>query len=412
MQTLGDYENAFKYLHLAKSNTPKKTSEYAAITDAIGLNYFFIGNLKKAESYFKETAEMAIEINDSIRYAKAIGNLALIKQKNGNIEDAISLLNKDLRISEKTENDQNTIYASALLIELYIENKDWDKAGETLKKIKNFKGSKTYSQKKELEIIKLELKILQHQNKTNGELSLRRRMSVLEESLKNKEDDMAIGKANWMIQKTKFEKKIDKAENQIKKESELKNFYAIIIILFLLLSFFLFKNFKKQLKTKKLQHQNDLLEFELEKTKADQKLLEANKNLNAQIDYLKEKNIQIKKLKEEINNVKKSPPSVNIEKKTGKLNTLLESHLMTENNWISFKSEFEKEHPEFYRLLEEDFPEITNSNKRILLLQKLNFSKNEIAELLGITNDAVKKSLQRLKKKLGDKFNVLSNHIN
>src|SRR5690606_12953803 len=128
-------------------------------------------------------------------------------------------------------------------------------------------------------------------NSSEGELQLRRRMFVVEESLKNKDDDMPIGKANWMIQKTKFEQQIDKAENKAKAASKLTNFYTIIIILFLLLSFFLFQNLKKQLKTKQLQHQNDLLEFELEKIKAAQKLSEANENLNAQIDFLKDKNV-------------------------------------------------------------------------------------------------------------------------
>lgn len=75
------------------------------------------------------------------------------------------------------------------------------------------------------------------------------------------------------------------------------------------------------------------------------------------------------------------------------------------------QKEFQKEHPQFYNLLEDEFPEITDSNKRILFLQKLNLNNNEIAELLGITTEAVKKSKQRLKKKLGDKFDLLSKNI-
>ena len=58
-----------------------------------------------------------------------------------------------------------------------------------------------------------------------------------------------------------------------------------------------------------------------------------------------------------------------------------------------------------------EFPELTVSNIRILMLQKLNFSNNETAELLGVTTDAIKKSKQRLKKKLGTKSNLLFDHI-
>jgi DNA-binding CsgD family transcriptional regulator len=55
----------------------------------------------------------------------------------------------------------------------------------------------------------------------------------------------------------------------------------------------------------------------------------------------------------------------------------------------------------------ENFPEITASNLRIILLQKLGFSNADISGLLGITVEAVKKSKQRLKRKLGDKYDLL-----
>lgn len=45
----------------------------------------------------------------------------------------------------------------------------------------------------------------------------------------------------------------------------------------------------------------------------------------------------------------------------------------------------------------------------MLLLQKLEFNNQEIADLLGVTPDAIKKSKQRLKKKLGTKFTILFN---
>ena len=64
--------------------------------DAIGLNYFHVGKLKEAESYLRRTALLSTQIKDEVRYAKALGNLALVKQKQGNVKAAISLANKDL----------------------------------------------------------------------------------------------------------------------------------------------------------------------------------------------------------------------------------------------------------------------------------------------------------------------------
>ena len=411
LQTLEDYPESLYYLNIATKYTPQKTAEFASLMDNIGMNYFRMGNDKAAESYFNKTAVLAKQIKDQVRYAKALGNLALVKQKRSDLQTAISLLKEDIKISEQEQSNQNTMYASILLAELYIKNSNLDQAEQILYKAKEIADSKSYFKKSELQIIKLKLDILKQQNKTDNELALRRRMIVLEDSLKNKDGDIAISNANWVIQKTKFQQNINRTADEVKHESAMKNIYAVVIVMAFILAVFIFLNFKKQLKNRQLQYNQKVTLLELEKIKTEHKLTEAHENLNAQIDYLKDKNIQIKKLKSEIDQIKQSS-SHYLEKENKKLSTLLESHLMTENNWNTFKREFQKEHPEFYQLLQNDFPEITDSNKRILLLQKLNFNNNEIAELLGITPDAVKKSKQRLKKKLGTKCDTLFEHIN
>jgi tetratricopeptide (TPR) repeat protein len=409
LQSLGDYPGSLHYLNLAKKNTPEKSSEYATILDNIGLNYFNLGNIKAAESYFNRTALLAKEIKDEVRYAKVLGNLALIEKQRGNFKSAISLIKRDIEISERKQSNQNTMYASILLAELYIANKNLDQAEEVLTEAQSIACSKLYFEKSELQIIKLKLEILHKRNKTDNELELRRRMLVLENSLKNKDGDMAISKANWIIQKTKFQQKINKAKDQFKHESKMNKIYSVIILLTVLLAVVLFFSFRKQLKNRHFEYKQKVSSLEFEKIKNEHKLTEAQENLKVQNDYLKDKNFQIKKLEIEKDLIKKSS-SGNLEK--GKLNALLESHLMTDNNWNTFKREFQKEHPEFYQLLHDDFPEITDSNKRILLLQKLDLNTSEIAELLGITTEAVKKSRQRLKKKLGTKFNILLKYLN
>ena len=408
MQTLGDYKEAAYYLDLAQKNAPKKSIEYASITNAIGANYLHTSDLKKAEYYFLQTAKLSQEIQNKVRYAKALGDLALVKQKQGDFKSAISLVKKDISISKAEKSYQNTMYASILLAELYLDDNDFTKADQALKEAENIVYSKTYFEKSELQIIQLKLRILQHQNKADEELILRRRMLVLEDSLKNKDGDMAINKVNWMIQKEKFQQNINRTNEQYKNEISIKNVYAVIIILALSLLIFLIFNFKKHLKNRQIEYSEKVFSLKTEKIKNEQKLSEANENLDAHAAHLKEKNNQIKSLRSEINQIKNSSHS---DSEKENLNILLESHLMTEENWKIFKKEFQKVHPEFHRLLEEDFPELTDSNKRILLLQKLNFNNTEISELLGITPDAVKKSKQRLKKKLGDKFNILFEHI-
>ncbi|MGN7810856.1 hypothetical protein [Flavobacterium sp. 22076] len=86
---------------------------------------------------------------------------------------------------------------------------------------------------------------------------------------------------------------------------------------------------------------------------------------------------------------------------------MLSTHLMTDENWNAFKREFINQHTDFYNAIMENFPELKESNLKIIMLQKLDFNNYEMSNLLGVTIDAVKKSKQRLKKKLGDKYDLL-----
>lgn len=80
---------------------------------------------------------------------------------------------------------------------------------------------------------------------------------------------------------------------------------------------------------------------------------------------------------------------------------------MTEENWNKFKLEFQITYPDYYENLLFRYPDLTDSNLRIILLLKLGFSYNETVSLLGITAEAVCKSKQRMKKKFAENEELL-----
>lgn len=417
MHTLGDDEQAFNYLNLAKKYAIKNTSEYVEIINAIGLNNLNSGNIKDAESCFLQAIFIAKKLKNGMLYAKSIGNLALVNQQKGNYNDAITLLEKDISISKENENNRNTIQASIQLAKILILKQELTKAEELLDNVLKIAQLESNFEKLEFEIIELKLYILKQLNKTDDELELRRRYIDLKDSLKDKDGAIAIIKSNWIIQKIKLQQNIVKTENQHKQLSTMNNLYTLITAFILLITFVFFKKYKKQFENRETQYEQKETFLELERRKTEKKLSEAYHFLNTHVVSLENKDNQIKKLEGEINYIRKSvvpPSSANypIEKETGKLNSLLQSHLMTNQNWIIFKKEFQKEYPEFYHLLQNDFPELTISNKRILLLEKLNYKNKEIAEILGVTPEAVKKSKLRLKKKLGPKYKLLFDHVN
>ena len=146
MHTYGDYHTSIRYLEAAEKTADKNTSEYTAIINAIGLNYFYLGNDKRAATYLNKTAELATKIHDEVRYAKALGDLALISRKKGDLKTASEILEKDksyiakspyemsgrsFRLIDPLKTEENFLWAekalqkSPLIIEPFF-NRKWD----------------------------------------------------------------------------------------------------------------------------------------------------------------------------------------------------------------------------------------------------------------------------------------------
>lgn len=55
---------------------------------------------------------------------------------------------------------------------------------------------------------------------------------------------------------------------------------------------------------------------------------------------------------------------------------------------------------DFFTNLKEQFPELSTGDMRLAAIMKLRLSQSEIAAMMGISEDSVKKAKQRLKGKL------------
>ena len=79
---------------------------------------------------------------------------------------------------------------------------------------------------------------------------------------------------------------------------------------------------------------------------------------------------------------------------------IFDVRILTDADWIEFKNSFEKAYPNYIQQLRKKFPGLSEGEERLCLLIKLTLSTREIASILGISKDSVKKSRQRLRKKM------------
>ena len=79
----------------------------------------------------------------------------------------------------------------------------------------------------------------------------------------------------------------------------------------------------------------------------------------------------------------------------------LKSNLTTANEWIAFEQYFEKIHKDFFKKLKSTYPTITSNEMNMCALLKLNLLNKDIAQIMGISPDSVRKAQNRLSKKIG-----------
>lgn len=396
--TINDDVQVIPYLQTALDYTPKTSKNYGTILTAMGMHYFRQGLFDDAMEYHQKSISSALSINDSVRYAKALGEIAQIHKVRKEYDEAEKLLEEDIAISKRHRDERNTMFAQILLGKLYLLQNNITSAKKTLNEANAFAESKSYLKSYEFQIAEILLQIAQLENDSMRELDLWRKLKDLEAILMNTDGDVAVRRVNMQAQRERFDYQLQLEKSKLQQETLKKITFGIVAVLSVLGLILSYIAQKRKLKFRESEYQKKVISLQLDKSNSEKKLMETHNSLIAYQTYLLEKNEQISSLENEIKMIASSS-SFNLEKNHRSLKSLLESHLMTDDNWFTFKNAFIREDYPTYKNLLEQFPGITESALRIELIQALGLNNAETARILGITVDAVKKSKQRLRKK-------------
>ncbi len=140
----------------------------------------------------------------------------------------------------------------------------------------------------------------------------------------------------------------------------------------------------------------------LEKNKqAEMEIVAAKEQLEIFTHNLVEKTKLIEQLQEQLNTIVPNTGQQEV------LSKLLQASIITEDQWTDYKKLLEKIYPGFFQRLKEGFPGITVAEQRMAALSKLKLEPREIAAMLGISPESVRKTRQRLRQRL-----AISSEIN
>lgn len=143
--------------------------------------------------------------------------------------------------------------------------------------------------------------------------------------------------------------------------------------------------------------QQKILRLEFNKDRLEKQLVE--KDLNLQLTQLSKKNEFLQTIKEEVNHMEGSVNG----KESGalqKLNNLLDSDLRKEDEWQNFLATFKHVHDDYLHALKAKNAKLTPNDLRLAILMKMHLNTKEIAGILNISSQGVKKARYRLRKKL------------
>lgn len=410
LASIGELEKSTQFLQKAKSSYPNNSSEYAAIVDNIAVNLIKLNQLQKAKENLEVAKSVALKINDKSRYAKILGNMGNINLLEGNYQEAEKLLLEDISISKKEKMEMNEMFATVLLAKNYLKQNKISNAEKTLKDAEKIASSSTYYKSDLYEIIELQKNLAQQKGDSKTELELRRKMDILREELKTMDGIETTNEVYWEAQKQSYEYQIEAEQAKASKE-KLQKIAAIAFIVLLSIIFFVIRrSLRNKQKNEKAQYEKKVLRLMVDKISSENKLHASQQTIKSYTDYLSEKNKQIEILETEIENLKDVSPD--FETKKSELENLLQSHLMTQENWEKCKLAYQSEYSQDYLKIIDLFPDLTDSNLRIVILSQLGFKNNEMTRILGVTVEGIKKAKQRLRKKYGEAMEPYLSSVN
>jgi tetratricopeptide (TPR) repeat protein len=384
---VGDYPSAIHFLQI-QINTyrPENQKNLPFNYNNLGVTYLKLGEVQKAQVTFQKSIDWARRYGNIVYVGIASGNYGNTLRRQQRYNEALPYLYTDVALNKDTLPDNSAItyvYIANCLLHLdsiskassYLDTAlelkpDWvwssfggnyyETKALFYKKIGDFKSSMLYQDT-----------LLQ-----------------LRDSIKLR-NDVALFKAIALKFKEKKalaerrEKELEKREIRLTRNLII----AFLLILFIAVTTYLYRERKKE-----------RVSFEQRRRRDEEKLQQAEEQLDRYLDAIKEKNKMIADIeasfeKGPANTADPNPENYSSARK------LSEQSLSTENDWQDFKTLFTLVHPQFFESLQSRYTDLSQGEVRLLALCKLQLSSKEMAAMLGISPQSLRTNRYRLRKK-------------
>ncbi len=362
-----------------------------AALGAIGQVFMKKGELDSAQYYSEKALYYFTHLDTNsteaiYNSASFYGSLGIIAFQKNEYKKGIYYLEESLRLLHKVNNAPNEISALLNLSIAYDYLKKPSKALDALHKaiyLSDSIGNNKYKLKSYKVMTEHFVEIGQFENAYYSTT----RYHALQDSL-DKVDYNKIIYENELKYNTRIQEEKQKRILAEEKQKQIVLWITIIVsfLAFVMITLMLYR---------RIQHMSNERKRLNDKTDSMQlKLSEAKEQLSELNAHLAEQNKQFLILQKEVDAGKANDVPKTLE-------DLEKIKIYRNEDWKKYLEVFQLLYPGFFKTILMQFPKLSEGDKRQLIMIKLDYSKAKSAEILGITEGAVKRGRQRLSKKLG-----------
>ena len=383
-----DYHKAVRYCEAALQKEHNLMFFPADYYNNAGLCYFNLKEYEKAELNFGKAIDDAKKRKEKIIEGIAIGNLGQTYWLKGQYQKALIYLYMDLKINEK---NLHTIPLNAANTRMYIAH--CLLSLDSLEKAKQFlKPYSAHDPFWSLSYNRMRLTTLSLYYDKIKKYALasayKDSLMILKDSIKVRTDKNKLMVFESQLEAEKFLNEKKELEAKVQNEEQKRNLSIVGLVLVFATGLFWLNERRKQ--AAKLENQKRQL--------AEEKLEQANGQLEQYIANIKDKNALLEKITSQLQAANQAL-SLPLEQAAQSIENLQKSVILTEENWVEFKALFEKVFPDFFSQLSRQYDDLSPAEVRLLALQRLDLPGKDMANMLGISTDSIKKARYRLRKK-------------
>jgi tetratricopeptide (TPR) repeat protein len=377
-----------------------------------GFIYMKMQVLDSAKYYFDQAIELAIEIENNNALLLAYNNMGLIYKEENQFEKSRNFFRKAYDLAVK-HNDQlriSMLYRN--MGDLLMAEKHYEQAlplYDSSVIIARAIGSKSSMEETYLSMSDAFYSMGSYKKS----LTYFKLYEAMKDSLFDADKTRKIEEMEARYEKEKNEKEIAIQKSEIEilsRDLELQRIRQTVLIVGLILSLLLGFYFVVHLRHKmkrnrlireqeKLLEKEKLINAELQRDNYEKELEIKKNELTSHALQIVQKNELLETLKKQVTDLEEQSGTEN-RSDFRKLRHMINGSAQSDKEWINFNRHFDQVHQGFLSRLKSDFPVLTSNDLRLSAMLKLNLTSKEVASIMNISPESVKKARYRLRKKL------------